>query len=141
MYKKIVEYDSKQFMENASECKLIKEIESTKEDLFDYNLLINGKTYRVCAGSPKQGILAVEEIQLNLEPECDVENEYGLECPCCQYVDHDAFELEANEDVTDCACYGSEIKYVRNVVVNMLGECLEVIYHSGPIKLKEPIKL
>ncbi|MEK7023337.1 hypothetical protein NSQ40_19225 [Bacillus sp. FSL K6-6038] len=52
-----MEYDSKPFMEDASKCKLIKEIESTK-----FNLIIDGKTYRTCAGSPKEGILAVEEI-------------------------------------------------------------------------------
>ncbi|MCW9129525.1 hypothetical protein ACQKD9_05510 [Bacillus paramycoides] len=64
-----------------------------------------------------------------------------MECPYCQYVDHDAFELEADKDVTDCAHCGSEIKYVRNIITNTLDECLEVIYHSGPVKLKEPIKL
>ncbi|MFB5249661.1 hypothetical protein ACE38F_04575 [Bacillus mycoides] len=141
MYKKIVEYDSENPFGNMSEYKLIKEIESTKDDLFDYNLLINGKTYRVCAGSPKEGILAVEEIQLNNNPESNVRSEDGLECPYCQYVDHDAFELEGNEGTTECRCCDSEIKYVRNVVMNTLGECEEVIYHTAPVKLNEPIKL
>lgn len=141
MYKKIVKYNCIQFMEDASKCELIKEIESTKEDLFDYNLSINEKTYRVCSGSPKQGIIGVEEIELNDDPEIDVRNDNGLECPFCKYVDHDAFELEEDKDVTECSCCGSEIKYVRSVITNTLDECLEVIYHSGPVKLKEPIKL
>lgn len=74
-------------------CKLIKEIESTNEDLFDYNLIIDEKTYRVCAGSPKEGILAVEEIQLNREPESDVRCDDGLECPYCGGVDYDGHYL------------------------------------------------
>ncbi|MGG1137187.1 hypothetical protein [Bacillus mycoides] len=141
MYKKIVEYDFKQFFENASECKLIKEIESTKDDLFDYNLLIDGKTYRTCAGSPKEGILAVEEIQLNSDPEGDVRCDDGLECPYCGSVDYDGHELREDKGITDCGDCGSDIKYVRNVVMNTLGECKEVIYHTAPVKLKEPIKL
>ncbi|PHA15499.1 hypothetical protein [Bacillus toyonensis] len=141
MYKKIVEYDRENRFGDMSEYKLIKEIESTKDDLFDYNLIIDGKTYRACAGSPKEGILAVEEIRLNDEPESDVRNEDGLECPYCQYVDQDAFELEENEGNTECACCGSEIKYVRNVVMNTLGECEEVIYHSALVKMSETIKL
>ncbi|MDA1772924.1 hypothetical protein PDJ95_16350 [Bacillus cereus] len=141
MYKKIVEYDSKIFMENASKCKLIKEIESTNEDLFDYNLIIDEKTYRVCAGSPKEGILAVEEIQLNRDPESEVRCDDGLECPYCGEVDYDGHELREDEGITDCGHCGSDIKYVRNVVMNTLGECEEVIYHTAPVKLKEPIKL
>ncbi|MGF1437912.1 hypothetical protein ACQUW6_27295 [Bacillus thuringiensis] len=141
MYKKIVEYDPEFFMENASKCKLIKEIESAKEDLFNYNLVIDGKTYRPCAGSPKERILAVEEIQLNNELESDVRSEDGLECPFCQYFDQDAFELEKNEGTTKCTNCVSEIKYVRNVVMNTLGECEEVIYHTAPVKLRESIKL
>ncbi|CUB51945.1 hypothetical protein BN2127_JRS10_01465 [Bacillus subtilis] len=141
MYKKIVEYDRENRFGDMNEYKLIKEIESAKVDLFDYNLIIDGKTYRACAGSPKEGILAVEEIRLNHEPESNVRSEDGLECPYCQYVDHDAFELEENEGTTDCACCTSEIKYVRNVIMNTLGECEEVIYHSAPIKMSETIQL
>ncbi|MED1014532.1 hypothetical protein P4T54_24945 [Bacillus mycoides] len=140
MYKKIVEYnsDSKQLLGDWNEWKVIKEIDSTKDDLFDYNLLIDGKTYRVCAGSPKQGILAVEEIQLNSDPESDVRCDDGLECPYCGGVDYDGHELREDKGITDC---GSDIKYVRSVVMNTLGECEEVIYHTAPVKLKEPIKL
>ncbi|MGH0606825.1 hypothetical protein [Bacillus mycoides] len=141
MYKKIVEYDSKKFFENPNTCELIKKINSTNEDLFDYNLLINGKTYRVCAGSPKQGILAVEEIKFKSNPEIDVRNDDGLECPFCGDVDYDGHELSEDEGTTECGCCDSEIKYVRNVVMNTLGECEEVIYHTAPVKLKEPIKL
>lgn len=141
MYKKIVEYDRENRFGDMNEYKLIKEIESTKVDLFDYNLIIDGKTYRACAGSPKEGILAVEEIRLNNEPESNVRSEDGLECPYCQYVDHDAFELEEDEGTTECACCTSEIKYVRNVIMNTLGECEEVIYHSAPVKMSETIKL
>lgn len=141
MYKKIVEYDRENRFGDMNEYKLIKEIESAKVDLFDYNLIIDGKTYRACAGSPKEGILAVEEIRLNHEPESNVRSEDGLECPYCQYVDHDAFELEEDEGTTDCACCTSEIKYVRNVIMNTLGECEEVIYHSAPIKMSETIQL
>ncbi|WP_179865792.1 hypothetical protein [Bacillus pseudomycoides] len=42
---------------------------------------------------------------------------------------------------TECANCVSEIKYVRNVVMNTLGECEEVIYHTAPVKLSESIKL
>lgn len=141
MYKKIVEYDCENRFADMNEYKLIKEIESAKVDLFDYNLIIDGKTYRACAGSPKEGILAVEEIRLNHEPESNVRSEDGLECPYCQYVDHDAFELEEDEGTTDCACCTSEIKYVRNVIMNTLGVCEEVIYHSAPVKMSETIQL
>ncbi|MED1086939.1 hypothetical protein ABEZ32_25135 [Bacillus mycoides] len=143
MYKKIVEYnsDSKQLFGDWNEWKVIKEIDSTKDDLFDYNLLIDGKTYRVCPGSPKQGILAVEEIQLNSDPESDVRCDDGLECPYCGGVDYDGHELREDKGITDCGNCGSDIKYVRSVVMNTLGECEEVIYHTAPVKLKEPIKL
>ncbi|UFH96742.1 hypothetical protein [Bacillus toyonensis] len=141
MYNKIVEYDRKKFFENASECKLIKEVNSTKVDLFDYNLLINGKIYSPCGGSPKEGILAVKEIQLNSDPESDVRCDDGLECPYCEDINYDGHELREDEGITDCGRCGSDIKYVRNVVMNTLGECEEVIYHTAPVKLREAIKL
>lgn len=68
-------------------------------------------------------------------------NDDGLECPFCGDVDYDGHELREDEGTTDCINCGSEIKYVRNTVMNTLGECEEVIYHTAPIKLKEPIKL
>ncbi|EOO44451.1 hypothetical protein [Bacillus cereus] len=141
MYKKIVKYDHKNRFGDMNNSELIKEIEPIKVDLFNYILIINGKTYRACTGSPKEGILAVKEIHLNNEPEKDIRSEDGLKCPYCQYVDHDAFEIEENEGTTECANCISEIKYVRNVITNTLGECEEVIYHSAPVKLSKMINL
>lgn len=140
MYTKIVEYNSRSFIKNHDECKLLKEIESTT-DLFGHVLLINEKTYAVCATYPKGGIIAAEEIHLNAEPEDEVSNHDGLECPYCNYVDYDAFELEENEDDTECVTCNSQIKYVRNAIINTSGECEEVIYYSYPIALNKPIHI
>ncbi|HHT7063024.1 TPA: hypothetical protein ACTZ5S_005611 [Bacillus cereus] len=139
MYWKIVEWDRKTLFGDLSGCKLIKEISPQPGTLFGNNLLIDGKTYRTCSGY--DGVLAVKEMELNKNPMIDVISEDGLKCPYCDFVDDDAFELEAEKGNTECAYCHSEIKYVRNEVVNKLGECIKVIYRSEPVKLKEPIKL
>lgn len=140
MYTKIVEYKSRSLIKDYDEYKLIKEIES-KTDLFQHILLINEKTYVVCSSYAKGGIIAAEEIHLNAEPEDEVSSHDGLKCPYCNYVDYDAFELEQNKDVTDCANCNSQIKYARKVIKNRLGECEEVIYRSSPIELNTPIHI
>ncbi|PDZ94835.1 hypothetical protein CON36_31685 [Bacillus cereus] len=140
MYTKIVEYKSRSLFKDYNELKLIKEIES-KTDLFQHILLINEKTYVVCAAYPKDGIIASEEIHLNAEPEDEVSNHDGLKCPYCSYVDYDAFDLEQDEDDTECANCNSHIKYARKVIKNTLGECEEVIYRSSPIELNKPIHI
>ncbi|MCU7667698.1 hypothetical protein [Bacillus thuringiensis] len=140
MYTKIVEYNSRGFIKDYDKCNLIKEIES-KTDLFQHILLINERTYFVCAAYPKDGIIAAEEIHLNAEPEDEVSSHDGLKCPYCNYVDYDAFELEKNKAVTECANCNSQIKYARKVIKNRLGECEEVIYRSSPIELNKPIHI
>ncbi|MEJ1517794.1 hypothetical protein R3O67_31945 [Bacillus cereus] len=140
MYTKIVEYKSRSLFKDYNELQLIKEIES-KTDLFQHILLINEKTYVVCAAYPKDGIIAAEEIHLNAEPEDEVSNHDGLKCPYCNYVDYDAFDLEQDEDETECANCNSHIKYARKVIKNTLGECKEVIYRSSPIELNKPIHI
>ncbi|WP_255302114.1 hypothetical protein [Bacillus thuringiensis] len=119
---------------------MLKEL-STDEDLFGCNVEIDGKTYRICAEIEARGRLGAEEIQLAETPEVDVRNETGYECPYCGYVDLDGHELEEDTGETECGKCGSEMKYVRNAVKNTLGECLEVIWHTAPVRLNEPIKL
>ncbi|ACK98512.1 MULTISPECIES: hypothetical protein [Bacillus cereus group] len=141
MYNKIVEYDVKNPFGDMNEYKLIKEIEPTKNDLLHSTFIINGKTYRGRACCPDEGILAVEAIQLIDKPEYDIRSVGGLKCPYCQFVEVDSFELDEHEGPTTvCGCCNSRIIYVRNVVMNTLGECKEVIYYSSPFKFKEPIK-
>ncbi|MGM2306268.1 hypothetical protein HB665_24075 [Bacillus paranthracis] len=140
MYNKIVEYDVKNPIGDMNEYKLIKEIEPTKNELLHNTFIINGKTYRGRACCPEVGIVAVEAIRLIDKPEYDIRSVGGLKCPYCLFVELDSFELEEHEGPTTvCECCNSRIIYVRNVVMNTLGECKEVIYYSSPFKFKEPI--
>lgn len=137
---KIVKYDRNLFGNPTEGYEVLKEL-TTDEDLFGCNVEIDGKTYRICAEIESNGVLGAEELQLNENPDVDVRNEEGYECPYCGYVDLDGHELREDTGETYCGHCGSDMKYVRNVVKNTLGECLEVIWHTAPVRLNEPIKL
>ncbi|WP_088363799.1 hypothetical protein [Bacillus cereus] len=140
MYKYIVEYDSKKFVHNIKECKIIKEIES-ETDLFGSNLIIEGKVYGVCSTSLADASIAVEELTLIDTPQSDVRCEDGVKCPFCNYEDYDAFELAEDRGEDTCGSCGSEFSYVRYAIINKFGECEEVVYFSSPIKLNTPIAI
>lgn len=137
---KIVKYDRSTFGKKAEEYEVLREL-STDEDLFGTNIEIDGKTYRICVELASNGLMGAEEIELKENPEVDVRNEDGYECPYCVYVDYDGHELYEDTGETECAHCGSDMKYVRNAVKNTLGDCLEVIWHTAPVRLNKPIKL
>ncbi|SFK74217.1 hypothetical protein SAMN04488573_1011282 [Bacillus sp. 5mfcol3.1] len=142
MYTKIVKYEKNRIGDwdkEYSSMEVIKEIKPTDNDFFENVLKIDGKLYKPC--SVYGEYIAVEEITINEKPECDVRNEDGLGYPYCSYVDQDTHEYESNVGETECISCGSEIKYVINPVINSLGECEEVICHTGPVKLNEPIEI
>ena len=82
-------YDSKHFRDkNYDSMELIKEVADEPDT--DSVMLIDGKTYRWCALSPKNKIVGVKEITLDLEPE---DEEYGdFKCPYCGGIDDEAWE-------------------------------------------------
>lgn len=142
MHTKIVKYEKKMFYDpnkNYSEFEVLKEIEPTKNDYFENILKINGKLYKPCSAYGE--FIAVEEIKINADPEVNVRCTDGLECPYCSFTDQDTHEYENNVGETECISCGSEIKYVLNPVINAIGECEELICHTAPIKLNEPITI
>ncbi|MED2737725.1 hypothetical protein [Bacillus toyonensis] len=140
MYKYIVEYESRKFVDSIKECNVIKEIES-ETDMFGSNLIIQGKVYSICSSSLPDSTIGVEEITLDDKPKSDVRCEGGVKCPFCNYVDYDAFELVEDRGEEACGTCGSEFTYVRYIVTNKLGECEEVVYFSSPVKLNKPIAI
>lgn len=123
-------YDQKKFWAKDYEgMELIAVVES--EPNFENNLLIDGKTYKVCASSPLQKVKGLREI--NFVEVDEVEDDWHDEfiCPYCKEVDQDAFELQ-DEGETECGNCGSTIRYVREVVVQ---------YGVTPVKKNEPITI
>ncbi|MFJ8528521.1 hypothetical protein [Bacillus sp. NPDC094106] len=139
MYFKIVELDLKQPFGDLTGSKLIKEIKLQSRDLFKQNLLINEKIYHPCVGYG--GVLGVTEMKLNRSQENHVICEEGLKCPYCEYVDDEAYLLKEHKGHKECVYCHSKIKYVIDTEANTSGECLQEIYRTEPVKLKEPIKL
>ncbi|MGG1152387.1 hypothetical protein [Bacillus wiedmannii] len=142
MYTKIVKYERTRSYnpdEDYKNFEVLKEIKATDNDYFENILKINDKLYKPCSAYGEY--IAVEEIKFNYSPNTDVRNESGIECPYCGFVDQDNHEYESNVGETECISCGSEIKYVINPVINSLGECEEVICHTGPVKLNEPIEI
>ncbi|QWH63940.1 hypothetical protein EXW39_27965 (plasmid) [Bacillus mycoides] len=142
MYTKIVKYERNRIGDLDKEYEsfeVLKEIKATDNDLFENILKVDGKLYKPCSAYGEY--IAVDEITINENPEITVRSENELQCPYCDGTDQDLHELESNKGETECIHCGSEIKYVINAVINSLGECLEVICHTGPVKLNEPIEL
>ncbi|EJS63452.1 hypothetical protein [Bacillus cereus] len=142
MYTKIVKYERNRIGDWDKEYEsfeVLKEIKATDNDLFENILKVDGKLYKPCSAYGEY--IAVDEIKINYSPDVDVRNESGVECPYCGFVDQDTNEFSSKSGETKCVNCESEIKYVINAVINSLGECLEVICHTGPVKLNEPIEL
>ncbi|MBD8075719.1 hypothetical protein [Bacillus thuringiensis] len=142
MYTKIVKYERNGIGvldHDYSIMEVLKEIKSTDNDFLKNILKIDGKLYNPCSAFGEY--IAVEEIKINYSPDEDVRNESGVECPYCGFVDQDTNEYSSDSSGTECVNCKSEIKYVINCVFNSLGECVEVICHTGPVKLNEPIEL
>ncbi|MDA1849676.1 hypothetical protein PDL09_21075 [Bacillus cereus] len=142
MHTKIVKYERSRignWDKEYESFEVLKEVKPTDNDFFENILKIDGRLYKPC--SVYGEYIAVEEVKINYSPDEDVRNESGIECPYCGYVDQDKHEYESNVGETECISCGSEIKYVINPVINSLGECAEVICHTGPVKLNEPIEI
>ncbi|WP_144502683.1 hypothetical protein [Bacillus thuringiensis] len=142
MYTKIVKYEENgigALDHDYSSMEVLKEIKPTDNDFFENILKIDGKLYKPCSAYGEY--VAVEEVKINYSPDTDIRKENGVECPYCGFVDQDTNEFPSETGETECINCKSEIKYVINTVINSLGECLEVICHTGPVKLNEPIEI
>ncbi|CDN35567.1 hypothetical protein [Bacillus thuringiensis] len=142
MYTKIVKYERNgigAWDKDYSSMEVLKEIKPTDNDFFENILKIDGKLYKPCSAYGEY--IAVDEVKINYSPYADVRNENDVECPYCGFVDQDTHEFPSKSGETECANCESEIKYLINAVINSLGECLEVICHTGPVKLNEPIEI
>jgi len=125
----IVEYDMRTFWEDIASSIVIKTVDSDFE--IGTNLQIGNKVYHVCAKSPSNRIIAVNELTLTDDPE-DIDYESNFKCPCCGYIDYDAFELSSDEGEKDCGNCGTTLKYTRDV---------EITYSTSVVKKNEPIVL
>ncbi|SEG56120.1 hypothetical protein SAMN04487919_1135 [Bacillus sp. ok061] len=142
MYTKIVKYERNGigvWDQDYESFEVLKEMKPTDNDFFENILKIDDKLYKPCSAYGEY--IAVDEIRINYSPVADVRNESGVECPYCGFVDQDTHEFSSNSGETECTNCESEIKYVINAVNNSLGECVEVICHTGPVKLNEPIEI
>lgn len=123
-------YDLDDFFEGKYEnMQLIKEVENEPDT--DRVFEIDGKLYRWCATSPKNKVIAVEEVKLLDEKEAETQYEEDFTCPYCEYVDYDAFELEEHGTI-ECDNCGSTIEYEREYTVH---------YRVYPVKRNQIIKL
>lgn len=125
----------------APEHRLLGEIEPIGSQLLAQPLVINGKTYIWSSADEETGIVLVEEIDFKEDPDGDIRNEEGLECPHCGFVDCDANELHEDDGETDCSRCESDIKYKRTVVKNVSGNVEDVIYYSSPVRKRETVEI
>ncbi|MDX5808547.1 hypothetical protein P4T70_26735 [Bacillus mobilis] len=139
MFCEIVELDMTQPFGDLKGSKFIKEVRAQSGELFKQILLINGKIYHPCVAY--SCILGVREMKLNKNPENHVISEEGLECPYCEYVHDERYLLKKNKGHMECQYCHSEIKFVIDREVTSSRKCLREVYHTEPVKLKEPIEL
>ncbi|MEC2553950.1 hypothetical protein P9W85_21610 [Bacillus tropicus] len=142
MYTKIVKYKRDgigAWDKDYSSMEVLKEIKPTDNDLFENILKIDGKLYKPCSAYGEY--IAVDEIEINENPEETVRSENELQCPYCDGTDEDLHELESDKGETECIHCGSTLKYVCNEVMNTFDECEDVICYTQLIKKNEPVEL
>ncbi|MGG1444359.1 hypothetical protein ABE354_20330 [Brevibacillus laterosporus] len=121
-------YDSEKFWSNAYDgMELLGVVESEPD--FENNLLIDGKTYKICASSPKEKVMGLRKIHLIDDEDIEIEWDEDFICPYCKEVDEDAFEL-SDEGETQCRNCGSRIAYEREVIPH---------YRVTPVKKNVPL--
>lgn len=124
---KLCLYEAKSWFNKKFEPKVIKELDFEPE--IGMNVEVNGKVYYICSLSPGKNIASAKVIEFNNDPAEEYNEDFT--CPFCGYVDHDAFELEA-EGVINCGGCGSKLEYSREITIS---------YSVIPIKKNEPIKV
>lgn len=117
-------YDSELFQDGRAELMpLIKRVD--EPPIINFLFAIEDKMYTLCAVSPKEKFVAVEEVDaIEKEPNMTYGEEFV--CPYCKKIDEVAFELYESEGVTVCEECGSNIEYTID---------MSVTYEVRPVSL------
>lgn len=120
---KIYDLDSvKGWQNNIEDYALIAEIGEVEVGINSI-LHMDNSYYVVARIHPAENAVGVHNIEYN--PKADRKYDTDFECPCCGYIDPDAWELSEGEDDVDCGRCGAKLRYSKEPVVWYDVELLE----------------